>query len=204
MAESGKDVRPDKQSLEMADLISVPIAALMRAQSLGQAESLAQMIETGFVREGGVLKPLNLEFQFNHPQPDPTRPGEFVNVPAAVSAPVIALMRPVPLTIDSAELEFRFAITGVDQPPARPTNVKADDPRALKNVGTQLERRDLPKFRAAFTSPQPAQGSINPIVTVKVSLKARSPAEGQARLEQILADAISAGARPTKPTGDAR
>lgn len=202
----GKDAQPDRQPIEMSELISVPIAALMRSQLAGQLEAMEQFIESSFdavrTSKGMVLKPKQLVFDYEHQVADPSSPGEMITRSARVSAPIAALLRPVPLTIDGAELEYRFAISGVSEaapapkPASTPTlNLPANAPSAFASAlreALPTFKSPATRFTAAFTTNNPAASAATPTVNIKVTLKARSSSEGLARLEQLLADSIAA------------
>jgi hypothetical protein len=187
-----KDVQPDKQPLEMSQLLSVPIAALMRAQLAAQVQALGEFVETAFEpvkgKSGVVLRARQLEFEFESGTADPTVPGASLRQSTMVRAPVASLIRPLPMAIDTAELEYRFVIAG----------------SAPGTGGRTAVGEKLPSYFAAFTSNNAQMNSSTPTVSVKLTMKARAAAEGMARVGQMFADSISAQVEPDAKTGGSR
>ena len=177
--------------IPLEQLVAGPMRALVLAQGIA-AQATAQFVsEVGFtVDPRGKNPPSVRTIRFSHVRPvsDPENPGQVINTPVVVTAPLLALTSIPNLRIDGATVTLDADVIDVE-----PTDT---GPSAVSIEGRPPSVIPLPplRFLAAMAAPrtegeQPRPGG-NLSITVNV---AHEPlAEGLTRVLTMLEDALTA------------
>ena len=181
--------------LPLEQLIGGPLRALVLAQGIAAQTTAQFLAEVGFSPDARGRRPpaaRTFEFTYVQPVPDPENPGEVVDTPVRVRAPLLALTSVPNLGIAEGTVTFHADV--VDTQPA------PEPPRGFA-IGRQPTSTLLApplQFIAAYVPP-PAPGEEpesrgNLSVSVRV---AREPlGEGLNRVLTLLQDAIASEPEP--------
>jgi hypothetical protein len=181
--------------LPLEQLIGGPLRALVLAQGIAAQATAQFLAEVGFVPDPRGRRPPSartFEFTYVHPVPDAENPGEVVNTPVRVRAPLLALTSVPNLRIAEGTVTFHADV--VDTQPA------SEAPRGFaieRQPSSTLLARPL-QLLATYVPPPTAggepEGGGNLSVTVRV---AREPlGEGLNRILALLQDAITSEPEP--------
>jgi len=177
--------------IPLEQLLGGPLRALVLAQGIA-AQATAQFIsEVGFTADPrGKNPPSARTVQFTHvqPVPDPENPGQHINTPVVVTAPLLALVSIPNLQIAESTMTLNADVADVG-----PTDLP---PSSIPLEGRQPSVLPSPplRFLAAMVPPpfqgEPPSPGGNLSITVKVTHE--PPAEGLTRVLTMLQEAFTA------------
>jgi hypothetical protein len=176
--------------LPLEQLIGGPLRALVLAQGIAAQTTAQFLAEVGFSPDARGRRPptaRTFEFTYVHPVPDPENPGEVVNTPVRVRAPLLALTSVPNLRIAEGTVTFHADVVDTQPAPEPPRGF------AIGRQPTSTLFAPPLQFMAAYV-PAPnandepgSRGNLS--VSVRVS---REPlGEGLNRIITLLQDAIT-------------
>lgn len=185
-------------------LIGAPLRSLVLGQGIASRATSEYLGAMGFAAEPGqaTARARTFEFTYDHPTPDPERPGETIPTPTRVTVPWLSMLPTVPaVSIAEATIEFRANVLDL-----RDAVMDADQKAALEaarlaginpDASFLSALRGGPDIVAAYAPASPTpRGETAVSFTIRVE---REPAsEGLLSVLNLLNDAITA--QPVRST----
>jgi hypothetical protein len=182
--------------IPLEQLIGGPLRALVLAQGIA-AQATAQFIsEVGFTPDPrGKNPPAARTVQFTHvrPVPDPETPGEVINTPVVVTAPLLALTSIPNLRIAEGTVTLNAEVVEVERAEGRPPGIQLEGRRP-----SVIPSRPL-RFLSAVAPPRVDGEETSPGGNLSITVRvAREPLpEGLISILTTLQDAVTA--EPERP-----